>query len=754
MDTTIWRACAEITRLISSYPLLDDTYEQVAVVVKTVLEFDALTIRLVDSVEQTSRIEFATGAALPSDRTQAPVSMVDSIDNEILISKNGSLIGEENRQSYFSSYQDASDLCTTGLRSWLTVPLCWQDRAIGLLSIMSKHDEAYDDNDLDTLGQVGGFISGALANLELQRQVDRETETRTMVSELDRSMKSCVRISEVYPSFADSLKRWISFDRLTISACHPSRGTVTKSYVHGTGVPGWHAGRNYPPGPLTEMAIRAGHGVIRDRGEIYPDDSASPYEDKATRTGLLSALAVPLVVHNRTVGTLCLRANKPHAFNSRDIELAESAGVLIAGTILSFQYQSSQGEQTRETEIIDKFFNYIASAESMYGIIDRSFKTLTELLQIDRMVLGLITPGATPPLQLYARGAEVRGDSVAGRLAFSAKDADRWVRDGYLSAFYGQITDVPQLDDDHSQRLVDAGLKSWMHVPLATDQLLGYLAVQSRSSAGYSDRHQVKLDRIAYLLAQVLQTITLSGSHIERSPAANDDLGDPIGDAGIESIGRVSRHRLSAPIDLLLINGDPLYIAGLSAIINRSNINLVGVTNWTDAHAEITAMSPDAAMVYTNGDYAGLSFMRSQLYDDLMPPLLVILKDEKSDEALRYIELGASEIISLNAPAHRIIGAIERMVNGHREPVFASPSGRRAVSLAVNGRVGDLGKITARDQKIITGLASGQTNSEIAIELNLAAGTVGNRLAELYAILEVPDRSAAVYKSMHLGIIK
>jgi DNA-binding NarL/FixJ family response regulator/GAF domain-containing protein len=749
-----WRACAEITRLISSYPLRDDTYEQVAGIVKTVLEFDALTIRLVDSVEQTRRIEFATGAALPSDWTQTPVSLVDSIDNEILIPKNGLRIGEENRQSYSSSYQEASDLCTTGFRSWLTVPLHWQDRDIGLLSVLSKHDEAYDDNDLDTLGQVGGIISGALVNLELQRQVDRETETRTMVSELDHSMRSCVRISEVYPLFADRLKRWIPFDRLTISACHPSRGTVTKSYVHGTGVPGWHAGRNYPPGPLTEMAIRVGHGVIRDRGEIYPDESASPYEDKATSTGLLSALAVPLVVHNRTVGTLCLRANKPHAFNSRDMELAESASVLIAGSILSFQYQSSLGEQTHETETLDKFFSDIASAKSMDGILDCSFETLTEFLQIDRMVLGLITPGATPPLQLYARGAEVPGDSVAGMLAFSAQDADRWVRDGYLSAFYGQVTDVPQLDDDHSQRLVDAGLTSWMHVPLATDQLLGYLAVQSRSSAGYSDRHQVKLDRIAYLLAQVLQTVTLPSSHTERSPAASDDLGDQIGDAGIDSIGVSSRHGLSAPIDLLLINGDPLYLAGLSAIINRSNINLVGVTNWTDAHAEITAMSPDAVMVYTNGDDAGLSFMRRELYGDLMPPLLVILKDDKSDEALRYLESGVSEIISLNAPAHRIIGAIERMVNGHRELDFAISSRQQSVPLAVNGQIGDLERITGRDRVIITGLASGQTNSEIASELNLAAGTIGNRLAELYAILEVPDRSAAVYKSMRLGIIK
>jgi len=754
-DSTTWHACAEITRLISNHAVLGDAYDQVADIVKTIMEFDALTITLVDPVEQTKRIEFATGAALPRDWTRAPLALVDSMDNEILISKNGLRIGEVNRRSYSSSYLDASDLCTTGFRSWITVPLLWQDREIGLLSILSKGRETYDDNDLKILGLIGGIISGALANLDLNRQVDRATETRMMVAELDRAVGSCVRISEVYPLFADKLKHWIPFDRLTISACHPSRGTVTKSYAHGIGVPGWHAGRNYPPGPLTEMAISVGHGVIRDRGEIYPDESSSPYEDKATSVGLLSALAVPLVVQNRTVGTLCLRASKPRAFDSRDMELAESAALLIAGTILSFQYQSSLDEQTSETETLDKFFSDIASAKSMDEILDCSFETVTEFLQIDRMVLGLITPGATPPLHLYERGDEVPGDSVAGRLGFSAQDADPWVSDGYLLPFCGLITDVPQLDSDHSQRLVDAGLTSWMHVPLATDQLLGYLAIQGRPRAGYSDRHQVKLDKIAYLLAQVLQTVTPSSSQTERSPAASDSIGEQVGDAEVESVEGSSRHGVWAPIDLLLINGDPLYLAGLSAIINRSNINLVGVTNWTDAHAEITAMSPDAAMVYSNGDDgAGLSFMRSELYADLMPPLLVILTDDKSDEALRYLEVGAAEVIPMDAPAHRIIGTIERVVNAHRELDFASPGEQQLIPLAVNGQFGDLQKITGRDREIIAGVASGQTNSEIAGELNLAAGTVGNRLAELYTILEVPDRSAAVYKSMRLGIIK
>ena len=753
-ESVTWHACAEITRLISRYPAIDDTFDQVADIVKTILEFDALTITLIDPVKQTNNIEFATGAALPTNWTRAPLALADSIDKEILISDIGLRIGEENRQSCSDSYQHASDLSTAGFRSWLTVPLRWQDREIGLLSVLSKCKDTYSDNDLEILGQVGGIMSGALANQDLYRQVNRETETRRMITELDRTVRSCVRISEVYPLFADRLQHWIPFDRLTLSVCHPSRGTVTKVYAHGTEVPGWHAGRNYPPGPLTEMAIRVGHGVIRNQGVIYPDESASPYEDKATAAGLSSALAVPLVVHSRTVGTLCLRATKPHAFDSRDMELAESAGVLIAGLILGFQYQSSLDEQTSENETLDKFLGDITSAKSIDVILDCSFETVTEFLQINRMVLGLITPGATPPLYLFARGDEVPGDSVVGRLAFSTQDADRWVRDGYLLPYCGPVTDVPQLDSDHSQRLVDAGLTSWIHVPLATDQLLGYLAVQGRPRAGYSNRHQIKLEKIAYLLAQVLQTVTLLIPRPGHSPVANDNVGEPVGNAGNDLLNGSSRPGESTQIDLQLINGDPLYLAGLSAIINRTNINLVGVTNWAGAAAEIAAVSPDAVLVYIKDDDAGLPFIRSELNGELMPPFLVILADDKSDEALLYLEAGASEIVSMDASAHQIVGAIERAANAHRELELTSHGGLQLVSPPVDGQAGDLKKMTRRDKEIIRGLASGLTNSEIASEMNLAAGTVGNRLAELYVILEVPDRSAAVYKCMRLGIIK
>ncbi len=757
-ESNTWRVLAQIGQLVSGSPRIEDAYDPVAKTIRTLLEYDALTIAFVDSDEQTRRIAYSAGAPLPERWSWAPVALAGSIDEEVLRSKVGLRVGEHNSQALIARHQEAADLYAVGFRSWLTVPLLWQSNEIGLLSVLSKRTDAYDDGELNVLDHVGENISGALANADLYRTVMRDVEERSIIAELSRTLSSSVRISEVYPQFADKLKRLIPFDRLTISLFHPNTGTVQKSVVYGAEVPGWHIGRNYPPGPLTDLVIRIGHGVIRSAGETYLEEDNSPYEDKATSLGLLSALAVPLTVHNRPVGAMCLRAYEPRAFTNRHLQLAERASAQIAGSILAFQYHTELNEQIDETELLEKFICDALTAKSIDAVLDRTFEAAVKVLRFDRMVLGLIRPGITPRLQLYARGMEVPGNNIAGKLTASDDDADGWLRNGYIPPFYGPIPDVAQLDSEHALRMGNAGLTSWMHVPLTAGHMLGYLAVQGRPRTGYAERHFRKLDRIAYLLAHAIQTMMPSSSRTLPGPLVN----------GVSS----SRHRASTdlpvgasgsgaskPTKLLLVDDDPVYLAGLSTIIDGSNIDLVGATNWSDALAVMNVALPDVVLVYAHGDDATLSLIQREATRKSMPPFLAILTDGDGDEAIRYLKAGASGIISKNAPADQLVGAIEQVANGrsvvesHVADLMLSGD-IKTVPSTNKTELEILSNITQRDRNILQGVASGQTNSEIAQNLNLAAGTVRNRLGDLYTMLGVPDRGSAVYKSMRLGIIE
>jgi len=753
MESSTWRTLAQIGRLASGSPKIEEAYNSVSTVIRSLIEYDSLTITLLDPDQQTLSTEFTVGTPLPEQWTQAPTTLLRTMNGEVLRSKIGLHVGMHNNQSFVTQFREAAELNAAGFRSWLIVPLMWQNAEIGLLSVLSKDPNVYNDAELKLLNQIGANISGALTSAQLYRTVREDAEERSIIAELSRTLSSSVQISEVYPLFTRQLKRLIPFDRITISLFHPNRGTVYKNYIHGVEVPTWDTGLDYPPGPLVDMVIRVGHGLVRNAGETYPEESPNPYEDEATSLGLLSALAVPLTVHNRPIGAMCLRSYEPRAFNFGKQQLAERVAEQIAGSMLAFQYHSALNEQINETALLEKYVGEALSSKTIDAILDSTFTVASKVLRFDRMILGLTTPRVPTNFQLYERGIEVPGTEVAGSLLALNQDPINWAQGEFLPAYFGSVQEVPQLDSDHAQRIVDAGLTSWMHVPLVMDRRLqGYLAVQGRPRKGYEERHFRKLDRIGYLLSPVIRTVMP-----ESSTVFHQSGGQAHQESGL-SLTPNSIPSLQKPTKLLLVDDDPVYRAGLSAIFSSENIDLVGATDWSEADAQILSTRSDVVLAYAHGNDDDLSLMLRESHRHSSPPVLVILEDSNSDDALRYLKIGAAGIISRDATAHQIISAVEQLASGrsvvesHVLDLMIYRNGRSTAPMS-STQFESLQHITDRDREILRGVALGQTNSEIASDMNLAAGTVRNRLGNLFSLLDVPDRSAAVYASMRLGII-
>ena len=353
---------------------------------------------------------------------------------------------------------------------------------------------------------------------------------------------------------------------------------------------------------------------------------------------------------------------------------------------------------------------------------------------------------------------EVPGKDNAGRLGLPSGDAQQWEPKEYFSPYYGPISEVPGLSADHADRMTDAGLTGWMHAPLSVSgQLLGYLAVQGRPRNGYAARHFVRLERIASLLAPIVRTLLplFSLPVPEGSIEPGRDRAAP---SSTNSMGGSSGTGLSRPVKVLVVDDYPVCLTGLSTILSGSDLELVGATNWAGALAEMAIAAPDVVLADAHSDDSTLLFLQREADNEFLPPLLVILEHPEREEALRYLAAGASGIIARETPARQMVGAIEQIAGGRSvvEPplVDVMLSG----SIRIEGPADSfqreaLRQVTARDRAILKSVASGHTNAEIAAEVHLAAGTVRNRLAELYRILGVRDRGAAVYTSMRLGLI-
>jgi hypothetical protein len=83
-ESTIWNSLAEISQLVDLSVEDKDTPRRLAATVESLLDFDALTISLVDSEEGTHRLEFATGEPSPAAFSPASESLEDSYDDMVL----------------------------------------------------------------------------------------------------------------------------------------------------------------------------------------------------------------------------------------------------------------------------------------------------------------------------------------------------------------------------------------------------------------------------------------------------------------------------------------------------------------------------------------------------------------------------------------------------------------------------------------------------------------------------------------------
>ena len=100
---------------------------------------------------------------------------------------------------------------------------------------------------------------------------------------------------------------------------------------------------------------------------------------------------------------------------------------------------------------------------------------------------------------------------------------------------------------------------------------------------------------------------------------------------------------------------------------------------------------------------------------------------------------GASGFAYKHWPARRIAGAV-RLV-GLGKTVFARDDQPRALGLS------------EREQAVLTRIASGATNPEIAEALHLSKHTVKEHTSALYRKLEVRNRTEAVTRAQELGLL-
>lgn len=128
--------------------------------------------------------------------------------------------------------------------------------------------------------------------------------------------------------------------------------------------------------------------------------------------------------------------------------------------------------------------------------------------------------------------------------------------------------------------------------------------------------------------------------------------------------------------------------------------------------------------------------------------VLVITMYDTPSYLRRAVRLGASGYVLKSVGSEELIRAVRAVAEGGAYvPSDLTP---RLVELAIGDRAFE---VDETDEAIIRGIASGETDEEIAQELGINPARLRRRLHDLYRRLGVNSRAEAVAAAYRLGIL-
>jgi DNA-binding NarL/FixJ family response regulator len=206
-------------------------------------------------------------------------------------------------------------------------------------------------------------------------------------------------------------------------------------------------------------------------------------------------------------------------------------------------------------------------------------------------------------------------------------------------------------------------------------------------------------------------------------------------------------------IRLLVVDDHPVFRRGLLAVLSDAEDIKVVAAVGTGAEAIEAAgsLSPDIVLLDLNlPDTNGIDVTRALLGSGFLGQVLVLTMYAEDAALFSAMQAGARGYLLKGASQEEIVSGIRSVVSGGM--VFgAQVSDRVAARVTAAGRR-HLPALTAREEEILTLIADGRTNTEIARRLVLSDKTVRNHITNLFAKLGVADRRDAVRLAREAGL--
>jgi DNA-binding NarL/FixJ family response regulator len=214
-------------------------------------------------------------------------------------------------------------------------------------------------------------------------------------------------------------------------------------------------------------------------------------------------------------------------------------------------------------------------------------------------------------------------------------------------------------------------------------------------------------------------------------------------------------------IKVLLADDQSLVRAGFRMILNAEpDIDVVGEAGGgLAAVTNSAACRPDVILMDIRmPDLDGIEATRRIVQDEDSPRVLVLTTFDLDEYVYEALRAGASGFLLKDAPEEQLLAAIRVVAAGGS--LFAPSVTRRLINRFAEERVrphaaeSELAELTERERHVLTLIARGLSNSEIAEELVVSEHTTKTHVSSILRKLDLRDRVQAVVLAYESGLVQ
>ena len=206
----------------------------------------------------------------------------------------------------------------------------------------------------------------------------------------------------------------------------------------------------------------------------------------------------------------------------------------------------------------------------------------------------------------------------------------------------------------------------------------------------------------------------------------------------------------------------PLVRLGIGQALRSLSIRVAGEVSQAADGVRIAAdQGAEWLLLGTHRDIPTIEAVRRARNAPVVPRVVVLMDTVTREGLASLLSMGVDALLVRSVGPEELADAVSRVARGERVvapsllPLLVGVLGTtgEADEGDDGGTVGE-GGLTRKELEVLTRLAEGRSNKEIADALYVAPATIKTHLAHIYTKLGVAGRQEAVARAVELGLLR